>query len=312
MNILVTGHKGFVGRAMVERLKGEGHFVVGLDNKKYCSRDLKDLADVFIKGDVVDYELMRRTVVDYEIEEIYHFASRAINGNCANDPLETFRTNLMGMVNVLEVCRNYGKFVKNIVISTSDKAFGASHVPYTEENELKPLFIYDTSKACQQLIALSYFRNYGLPVKVVACSNIYGPKDPNFSRVIPMTVTRLAQGKPARLWKDSEDHVREFVYIDDVIDAFLKVGKDGVIGEIYCCGGTEHLTIKELMIKICSLMEKDSMSEIKIFERPSVSLMEIEEQYIDSSKLKSIGWFPHISLHDGLKKTIDYYINLAE
>ena len=309
MNILVTGYKGFVGNALVGRLKKSGHKIIGLDYSEKPEESLKHKAHISVKGDVRDFDLLKKIIVEHEIEEIYHLASWAINGVCANDPLTTFEVNLMGMVNILEVCRNYGKNVKNVIISTSDKAFGASKVPYTEENELKPLFTYDTSKACQQLIALGYFRNYDVPIKIVACSNIYGPGDLHFSRVIPATINRLLKGQPARLWADSEGHVREFVYIDDVINAFLIVAQKGEHGGVYCCGGTEYLAIKELMVKICLIMKKNPKKEIKVFNRP-VFMKELAEQYIDASKIGKLGWKPKVSLTEGLKETIKFHKKL--
>ena len=216
----------------------------------------------------------------------------------------------MGSVALFEACRSLNH-VKNIVISTSDKAFGKAPVPYTEKTPLEPLFTYDTSKACQQLIALSYANNYNLPIKIVACSNVYGPRDYNMSRVIPNTITRLAKGQNAMLWKDSEEHIREFVYIDDVANAFITVAKNGKNGEVYCCGGTEHLNMKQLISKICQIMGKDPQTHIDSPERPT-NLMEIKEQYQSGDKLKSIGWNPKFSLDEGIARSIDYYVGLSQ
>ena len=311
MNILITGHDGFIANAILGKLKQEGNFMVGLEKEKNTKKIPRHSPDVEIIGDMRDYDLLRRLITEYEIDEIYHLASWPIASVCANDPYTTFDINIMGLVKLLEAIRHSGYPVKNIVISTSDKAFGNSPVPYTEKSALSPLFSYDTSKACQQMIALCYFRNYKLPIKVVACSNIYGPGDYNFSRVIPRTIARLHKGKPAWLWRDSENHIREFVYIDDCADAFLTAGKNGISVEVYCCGGTEYLKIKDLMEKMCVLMNKDPIYNVQTGQRP-VNLMEIEEQYIDSTKLRSIGWSPKVSLDDGIRRSIEFYTNLID
>ena len=307
MNILITGHEGFVGNALVGKLKDKNNLIVGLDKRK--SEKLLNTPNITIQGDIRDFELLRKIIVEYEIEEIYHFAAQAITKICSNDPHTTFDTNAMGTATLLEVCRNWGENVKKIIISTSDKAFGNAPVPYTESSILSPLFVYDTSKACQQLIALSYFNNYNLPIRIIACSNIYGPGDSNMSRVIPSTITRLMQERPARLWKHSTDHIREFIYIDDVLDAFLLVSEKGKNGELYCCGGTEYLKIKDLIKKICEMMEKDPLYSIEIAERP-LNLMELSEQFIDSTKLRSLGWNPKTSLEKGLERAIKFYKTL--
>jgi CDP-glucose 4,6-dehydratase len=310
MNILVTGHTGFLGNAIVGGVKGKENLVVGIERDENKRRNLRYLPDVHVKGDIRDYDFIRRVIVDYEIEEIYHCAAQAIVRSCANDPYTTYDINVMGTVALLEACRNSGDTVKSVVVSTSDKAFGHADIPYTEETPLNPLYTYETSKACQQLITLSYFHNYGVPAKVVASSNVYGPGDPNTSRIIPNTLIRLAKGLPALLNDGAAEHIREFVYIDDVVSAFVTAARKGKSGEVYCCGGTEHLKIIDLMIHICEMMDKNPNTEVKIFQK-SRYFKEIEKQYIDSTKLKSIGWKPNVKLKEGLRKSIEYYTEIA-
>ena len=310
MNILCTGHTGFLGNAIVGGVKGKDNLVVGIERDENKRRKLRHLPDVHVKGDIRDYDFVRRVIVDYEIEEIYHCAAQAIVRSCANDPYTTYDINVMGTVSLLEACRNSGDTVKSVVVSTSDKAFGHAPIPYTEETPLHPLYTYETSKACQQLVSLSYFHNYGIPVKVVASSNVYGPGDPNLSRIIPNTLIRLAEGLPALLNEGVANYVREFVYVEDVVDAFITASRKGKSGEVYCCGGTEHLKIVDLMSNICTMMGKDPSVDVKSYQK-SRYFKEIEKQYIDSSKLKGIGWEPKVKLSDGLKRAIDYYTDIA-
>lgn len=310
MNVLVTGHTGFLGGVILSKLIKEGNKTVGIvRDVPSCSNGQKP--DIIAHGDIRDFNFVRRVIADYAIEEIYHCAAQAIVGSCANDPLTTYDINVMGTCNLLEACRTSGQTVRSVVVSTSDKAFGHAAIPYTESTSLNPLFTYETSKACQQLITLSYFYNYNVPTKVVASSNIYGPGDPNMSRIIPNTITRLARGEKAMLNSGVADYIREFVYVDDVADAFITVARKGQNGNLYCCGGTEHLPVLDLMINICETMGVDPEKSIQTFERP-VLLKEIEKQCIDSSKLRSLGWSPKVSLKKGIKKTIEYYTSLAK
>ena len=311
MNVCVTGHTGFLGGAILDRLKRDGDTVVGIARDENSKRYHKSDPDILVKGDIRDYDFVRRVIADYEIESVFHCAAQAIVRTCANDPYTTYDINIMGTLSLLEACRNSGNLVKSIVVSTSDKAFGHASIPYNEETPLNPLYTYETSKACQQLITLSYFHNYGVPTKVIASSNVYGPGDPNFSRIIPNTIMNLAQDKPALLFEGVANYVREFVYIDDVSEAFVVASRKGKPGEVYCCGGTEHLKMIDLMTKICNMMGKDPAKAIKTFQK-SIHFKEIEKQYIDSSKLRSLGWTPMIDLQEGLIRTIDYYSSIAK
>jgi nucleoside-diphosphate-sugar epimerase len=306
MNCLVTGTSGFLGNAILGKLKELGDTVVGIerdDNKSFKQRNIPDIC---VKGDMRDYDFIRRVIADYEIREIYHCAAQAIVRTCATDPYTTYDINIMGTVSLLEACRNSGGSVKSVVVSTSDKAFGHAAIPYNEGTPLNPLYTYETSKACQQLISLSYFHNYGVPTKVIASSNIYGPGDPNESRIIPSSIMRLANNEPAMLFDGVAEYIREFVYIDDVVEAFIAASRNGKNGEVYCCGGTEHLPMVDLIYKICNLMGKDPEKYVKIFKK-SESFKEIEKQFIDSTKLRSLGWEPKVTLEEGLKRAIKYY-----
>jgi len=306
MNVLVTGSTGFLGNAIVGGLRELKDVVVGIERDDNKSAKQRNVPDICVKGDMRDYDFIRRVIADYEVEEIYHCAAQAIVRTCAIDPYTTYDINIMGTVSLLEACRNSGGSVKSVVVSTSDKAFGHADIPYTEDTPLNPLYTYETSKACQQLITLSYFHNYGVPTKVIASSNIYGPGDPNESRIIPSSIVRLANNEPAMLFDGVAEYIREFVYIDDVVDAFIAASRNGKNGEVYCCGGTEHLPMVDLIYKICKLMGKDPEKYVKIFKK-SESFKEIEKQFIDSSKLRSLGWEPKVTLDEGLKRAIKYY-----
>jgi nucleoside-diphosphate-sugar epimerase len=120
----------------------------------------------------------------------------------------------------------------------------------------------------------------------------------------------LLKNDKAQLNSGVRDFIREFVYIDDVVEAFIAVSRNGKSGETYCCGGTSHLTMGDLIRKMCGLLNKDFDRDVEIFDRPS-QFKEIKEQYIDSTKLKSIGWEPKTSLDEGLMKSLDFYSMLS-
>ncbi len=303
-NILVTGATGFLGSALTKSLKLDpSNTVITIERDKTPERP--SAGDHTVRGDLTNFDLVRRTIGDYEIQQVYHMAAQSIVRICASDPLSAYQTNVMGTVNLLEACRTVGQStVESILVSTSDKAFGHAPAPYNENTPLQPKFTYEATKACQDIVAQNYFHNYGVPTKVARCSNIYGPGDPNMSRLIPNTIRRVLSGEAPQIYKDVAGYIREFIYIDDVINAFKMITEKADPGEVFCVGGTIHLSVKELVERILDLC--DSTLEIEYPER-NVNFKEIETQYIDASKLLDLGWYMRWNLSSGLRKTIEYY-----
>lgn len=313
-NVLITGAGGFIGSKLAERILGlvavgDVESVVGIarDVDPWLQRGQMRVCI----GDICDYDFVRRVISDNEIDTIFHLAASAIVRISAADPMSAYRTNVMGTVSVLEAARSVGK-CKSIVVASSDKAYGDHDtLPYLETHPLQPKNTYDTSKACMDMISRSYATNYGMPVVVTRCSNVYGPGDRNLSRIIPNTIRRLAQNADPVLYSDIENMEREFIYIDDVIDAYIelamytKFNKD-YWGEAYNIGGTGPVKIRELVEQICKIM--NSLRSPQIVQRDP-NFIEIQKQYIDAGKLsKDCGWRPMVDLQEGLKRTIDGYL----
>ena len=227
---------------------------------------------------------------------------------CQPDPKLAFDVNVGGTVNVLEACRMYGK-VKAVVVSSSDKAYGSGEVPYVEGQSLNGVGTYEVSKSATDLIARSFYSNYGVPVVVTRCSNLYGGGDMNFTRVIPNNIRQILNGKSPMIWKGSEKSTREFLYIEDAVDAYLSLvdNIDKTKGEAYNIGSGEIFTIEELLNSLLNTMDSDL--EIEYVEK---DFPEISHQYLDSSKIKEhTGWKPKTSLFVGLQKSVDCYKELV-
>lgn len=303
-NVFITGITGFVGTAIAQRLLKQGYNVVGL--VKQVNRVSPDLEGcTLVQGDINDYDTIREAISFYETDIIYHLAAFAIVRVAARDPMSAYAVNVMGTVNVLEAARHVGKCSK-ILVASSDKAYGDHDIlPYCENFALQPKNTYDTSKACMDMIARSYAHNYEMPIIVTRCSNVYGPGDYNLSRLIPNTICRGLRGEPAEIYRDIESMKREFIYIDDVVDAYCSLAGLTTQADVYNIGGTGPVSIKELVEEISRLMNISDRPVIKT--RDSV-FKEIQEQYIDAAKLTAAtGWEPKTSLQDGLLKTISWY-----
>lgn len=307
-NVFITGISGFVGGAFARHILSCGANVTGLikDINKNNGDILKNCNIVI--GDITNCKLARDVIASNEIDIVYHFAATSIVRISALNPVSTYETNIMGTVNILDAVRYSGRKIK-VVVASSDKAYGDhDKLPYVETYDLRPKNTYDTSKACMDLIAQSYAHNYGLDVVVTRCSNIYGPYDLNFSRLIPNTILRLLNGQTPTVYEDIEKMEREFIYIDDVIDAYAAVLELNAPSDVYNIGGTGPKKIMDVIKLLCELT--NSKVEYETLRR-NVLFLEIEKQFIDSTKLcNAVGWMPKTELRDGLTKTIEWYKTL--
>jgi len=301
--ILVTGANGFVGSNLVRSLcKNPNNIVVAV--RRDLDVNMKTPESFTAYGDITDYDFIRRVVADYEINSVFHLASQSIVRICANDPISAYKTNVLGAVNLLEALRHAAPYLESVVISTSDKAFGHAPLPYNSDTPLMPKYTYEATKACQDIVGQNYFYNYDLPVKIARFSNVFGPGDPNWSRLIPNTINRIVHGESPILYSDVANYVREFIYIDDAVSAFETIDVKGMPGDIYCVGGGLVYKAKDLIQVILGLC--DSNLSIEIVEK-AATFKEVQEQWLDTSKIKSLGWAPKYDLETGLNKTIAYY-----
>lgn len=305
-NVFVTGASGFIGGAVTHRLLREGANVVCLTKSSGWQNTI-DLsgAEAVYEGDISDYTLMSDIISSHEIEYIFHFAANAIVRIAAKDPMNAYRSNVMGTVALLEAARNVGK-CKKILVASSDKSYGDHEIlPYDESMALQPNNTYDTSKACSDMIARTYAHNYSMPVVVTRCSNVYGPGDKNMSRIIPNSIRRILKDTEPLLYSDVRVLEREFIYIDDVVDACFDIIANGKDGEAYNIGGTGPIEVGVLIEKIKGLMGSD-LATLIVDRDPTFK--EIKCQWINAEKLKSLsGWSPKINLEEGLKRTIEWY-----
>jgi nucleoside-diphosphate-sugar epimerase len=180
--------------------------------------------------------------------------------------------------------------------------YGRSEPPFNEETHFLPGNTYETAKACQDLIAQDYFRSFGVPVVIFRTVNTYGPGEKNLTRLVSKSFTDILSGKEPTVYSSVKDSVREFLYIDDLINAMLILEQKAQPGEIYCVGGKQH-SIYEVVKTICEVSEYKG--EIKITETSHIP--ETKEHELDSSKLEKLGWSKKTTLREGLEKTKPYF-----
>jgi len=310
-NVLVTGATGMVGSHVSEALIGKGANVIAFtrsrDPRSYFFTEKLDSKAILAYGDLKDLARVQGAIGRYEAECVLHLGAQPIVGTASSNPLETFRANVVGTLNILEAVRR-SPGVKSAVIASSDKAYGKSDkLPYTEDMPMGGEAPYEASKSCADLMSRSYAKTYGLPIAVTRFGNIYGPGDLNFNRIIPGAIKAGLTGTTLELRSDGK-MVREYVHVKDVANGYLllaeSIGK--AKGEAFNFGSGERLTVLQVVEKAGKALGKKVETRIL-----NTAKSEIPEQYLSCEKAKKLlGWKAELGMDAGLKATIPWYTKL--
>jgi dTDP-glucose 4,6-dehydratase len=309
MKLLITGGAGFIGSNFILHMMNSHPDVeiINLDILTYAG-NLNNLKSVeknprysFIKGDICDPDLVNAILDRYKVDTIVHFAAESHVDRSIIKASEFVRTNVLGTYNLLECARlhSIGKFIH---IST-DEVYGSTlKESFDEEDILSPSSPYSASKAGSDLLALSYFTTYKLPVIITRCTNNFGPNQYP-EKLIPLFVTNLIAGKKVPIYGTGKN-VRDWIHVNDHCRAVEFLLKEGIFGEIYNIGGGNEKTNIEITKKILTLLEKDESWIEYVTDRPGHDF----RYSLDCSKLRKMGWSPRYSFEEGLKDTVEWYI----
>jgi CDP-glucose 4,6-dehydratase len=229
-SVLVTGASGFLGNALVLRLTREGARVSVVNRDPYdlglpyFAEQTCALVERVITGDLCDFRVCQRAVVETKPEVLFHLAAVTQVGWCRDMPLQAIETHVLGTGNLLEACRVTPTAMPSaIVVASTDKVYGkhpASAMPLDDASPFLPEHPYDVSKASADMIARCYGVYYGLPLAVTRCGNIYGPGDTNWDRLIP-GILRSFLLHEAPVIRSDGTQVREYNYVGDIVAAYL-------------------------------------------------------------------------------------------
>ena len=308
MKILVTGGAGFIGSNFVRYMlnKYKNYSIVNLDKLTYAGNpdNLKDLAKnpryKFIKGDICDSVTAQKAMRN--CDAVINFAAESHVDRSIADPSAFVRTNFMGVHNLLETAKklNINKFVQ---ISTDEVYGSAVKGAFSEEDNLNPSSPYSSSKAGAELLARSYYTTFGFPVIITRSSNNYGPYQYP-EKLIPLFITNASMNLNLPVY-GSGKNVRDWIYVEDNcigIDLALHKGK---AGEIYNVGGGNEKTKLEITTLILEYTGKPKTLITYVKDRLGHDF----RYALTTNKIRKLGYKPKYSFEDGMKKTVEWYLN---
>ena len=303
MRILVTGGNGLLGSNLIKfLLKNKKNKIFVLDKKKKLN--LKNLK--FIKKNFTNFKQVKSVLKDNKIEAVFHLGAQTQVLKALNFPYDTLITNVLGTMNFLEAIRQVNNKII-FIYSSSDKAYGeAEKLGYKENTVLGGVFPYDVSKSTSDLICQSYSKTYNLKIGIIRCANIFGPNDKNFKRIIPETILSIINKKKLIIRSNGKT-IRNYIYVDDVCDAYLKLlsfmKKTKKRCNIYNIGSKivlNPIQIAKIIYKIC---RTDPNIEIK-----NISSQEIKFQKLNYKRaINDLKWKPKISMKKGMEITVRWY-----
>ncbi|MBI5280727.1 MAG: dTDP-glucose 4,6-dehydratase [Candidatus Solibacter usitatus] len=315
MRVLVTGGAGFIGSAFVRLLLSEDRAtrLVNLDKLTYAG-NLENLKPVeadarhrFVEGDIGDTQLVLELLREEKPEAIVHFAAESHVDRSILGPAAFVETNVKGTFSLLEAARAVA--LPRFLHVSTDEVYGSIEAPHDADEgyPLRASSPYSASKAASDLLALSYWTTFKLPVMVTRASNNYGPYQfPE--KLIPLMISNALEGKPLPIYGDGMQ-VRDWLYVDDHCRAILAVLKRGAPGEIYNVGGSRALPNREVVEKILDAVGQPHSLMTPVADRPGH-----DRRYaITTEKLeRTTGWRARMPFEEGLAQTIAWYRNNPE
>ncbi len=307
MRTLVTGAAGFIGSTLVDRLLAEGHHVVGLDDLSHGRRGNLEQARrqdrfEFVEADIVDADL-NRLLAEAGPEVVFHLAAQIDVRRSVEDPQFDATVNAVGTVRLAEAARRSG--ARKIVNTSSGGAiYGVPQLyPIAETSPVDPASPYAASKAAAEFYLTSFRHLYGLDCTHIAPSNVYGPRqDPHGEAgVVAVFAKAMLAGQPTKVFGDG-GNTRDYVYVDDVVEAFVLAAASGS-GDRFNIGTGVETSDRALHTAVAAAA---GVPDDPAFA--PARLGDLRRSCLDASKARTVlGWSPRVGLDDGVRRTVDYF-----
>lgn len=313
MKLLVTGGAGFIGSNFIGYMirKYPQYEIVNVDALTYCG-STDNLAAVeananyrFVRGRIEDKDFIRELFEKEAFDMVVNFAAETHVDRSLGEPGQFLVTNILGTESLLEASGRYG--VKRYHQVSTDEVYGdlplqERAIKFTEESPVRPSSPYAVSKASADLLALAYYRSFGVPVTISRCSNNYGPYQfPE--KFIPLMISRAQRDQRIPIYGDGQN-VREWLHVADHCSAIDRILHDGRIGEVYNIGGNNEYSNLQIAALILGKLKKPESLLTFVGDRKGH-----DRRYaIDPAKMeRELGWKPVYAFEKGIVDTLRWY-----
>jgi dTDP-glucose 4,6-dehydratase len=314
MTIIVTGGAGFIGSNFIFHMLEvyPEYRIICLDKLTYAG-NLSTLEKVkdnknfrFVKADICDRQAVYKLFEEENPDIVVNFAAESHVDRSIETPEIFLQTNIIGTAVLMDACRKYG--IKRYHQVSTDEVYGDLPLDrpdlfFTENTPLHTSSPYSSSKASADLLVLSYYRTFGLPVTISRCSNNYGPY--HFpEKLIPLMVINALANKPLPVYGEGLN-VRDWLYVEDHCRAIDLIIHNGRVGEVYNVGGHNEMSNIDIVKIICKTLGKPESLITYVSDRKGHDL----RYAIDPEKIHSeLGWLPETKFADGIQRTIKWYL----
>ena len=308
--ILVTGGAGFIGSNLVHYLQNQSDLnsnqleITVLDALTYAG-DIDNLSGLpqpqkmhFVHGDVRDWDLVQKLI--QESDEVFHLAAESHVDRSITNPGIFIETNVQGTLNILEASR---KFSKRVVLVSTDEVYGSLSTDFADEDyPLKPSSPYSASKASADLLAISFYKTFGLDVVITRCSNNYGPRQfPE--KLIPQSIQKILKREKVPIYGTGQN-IRDWIHVDDHCAGLALAMDRGKSGRIYNFGNVDKITNIEIVQRLLKILGESN----DLIEYVEDRLGHDFRYAINSSRSKNeLGWAPNKDLSNSLANVAAWY-----
>lgn len=330
--LIITGGAGFIGSALIRRLIAQSEYlIINVDKLTYAG-NLESLASIashpnytFVEADICDAKKMSDIFRRFQPDAVMHLAAESHVDRSIDGPADFVQTNLVGTYTLLEAARSYW----NTLSSTNAKAFRFHHIStdevygslgdtglFEETTPYQPNSPYSATKAGSDHLVRAWHHTFGLPVLMTNCSNNYGPfQFPE--KLIPLMINNAVTGKSLPIYGNG-DNIRDWLYVDDHVEALQLVLERGHVGESYNIGGFNEHTNVDVVETLCDILDELLPGSMHL---PHKNLIEFvtdrpghDQRYaIDASKIqRELNWQPRETFATGLRKTVQWYLDNHE